>query len=44
MILDEYGCTPDLLIQIKKKYELKEVLGKGSYGTVSKGICLTTGR
>ena len=30
--------------QILKKYEILEVLGKGSYGCVSKAMCLKTGR
>ena len=29
---------------IEKKYEILELLGKGSYGYVSKGKCKTSGR
>ena len=41
---DSFGCTRGLRHVIKKKYEMLEVLGKGSYGTVSKGKCRQTGR
>lgn len=30
--------------QIEKKYEFTEILGKGSYGCVSKGKCKKTGQ
>ena len=30
--------------QIQKKYEFIEMIGKGSYGCVSKGKCKTTGK
>ena len=33
-----------LKTEICKKYEVLQILGKGSYGCVSKGKCLTTGR
>ena len=41
---DKYGATWALKKQILKKYEFIEVLGKGSYGCVSKGKCRDTGR
>lgn len=41
---DQYGATRNLRRQIKKKYEIVEMLGKGSYGCVSKAKCLQTGR
>jgi hypothetical protein len=36
---DEFGATPSLRAQIDLKYEFNEVIGKGSYGCVSKGKC-----
>ena len=41
---DKYGATWLLRKQITKRYEFIEVLGKGSYGCVSKGRCKQTGR
>ena len=41
---DKFGATRNLRRQILKKYEIIEVLGKGSYGCVSKAMCLKTGR
>ena len=41
---DAYGATKALRKQISKKYKMIEVLGKGSYGCVSKARCLRTGR
>ena len=29
---------------INQKYDLIELIGEGSYGTVSKGLCKTTGK
>lgn len=29
---------------INEKYDIIEIIGKGSYGYVSRGICKTTGR
>lgn len=29
---------------VRKKYKVLSVIGKGSYGCVSKGICRKTGR
>lgn len=41
---DKYGASRSLRKQIIKKYEFIEILGKGSYGCVSKAKCLKTGR
>ena len=41
---DKFGATPALRQQIDKKYEMVEVIGKGSYGCVSRGKCKKTGR
>jgi len=41
---DEFGAIKTLRDEIEKKYKLQEHLGKGSYGMVSKGICLKTGK
>lgn len=41
---DKFGTTKALRIAINRQYEIIEVLGKGSYGCVSKGKCKTTGR
>lgn len=41
---DKFGATPRLRNLIDQKYELVSVLGKGSYGCVSKGRCKKTGR
>ena len=41
---DEYGSTKALRDAINQKYDLIELIGEGSYGTVSKGLCKTTGK
>ena len=41
---DRCGATKALREAIDKKYTLIEVIGKGSYGCVSKGVCKKTGR
>jgi len=41
---DKYGATRLLREEVEKKYEIIELLGKGSYGSVSKGTCKATGR
>ena len=43
-VLDKNGCTPALRSAIEKRYIIQNVLGKGSYGHVSKGKCKFTGR
>lgn len=41
---DRFGATKALREAIEQKYEITSVIGKGSYGCVSRGICKTTGR
>jgi len=41
---DKYGATKALRLAIGRQYEITEVLGKGSYGCVSKAKCKTTDR
>lgn len=41
---DKFGATKALRQQIQQKYQILDVLGKGSYGCVSKAKCLKTGR
>ena len=41
---DKYGATQPLRVAIESKYNIVEVIGQGSYGWVSKGICKKTGR
>ena len=41
---DEYGATKALREAINQKYQIVEIIGQGSYGCVSKGVCKTTGR
>ena len=42
-VKDKFGAKSSLRHEIKKKYELIAVIGKGEYGCVSKAKCLTTG-
>ena len=37
-------ASPALKQVINKKYELTELIGSGSYGSVYKGVCRNTGR
>ena len=41
---DEYGIMKKLRTEISKKYDITSLIGKGSYGCVSKAICQQTGR
>ena len=41
---DKFGATKALRNAIEQKYEIMEFVGKGSYGSVSKGKCKLTGR
>ena len=41
---DQFGATKALRTYIDQKYEIIDVIGKGSYGCVSRGICKRTGR
>ena len=41
---DEFGAIKILRDVIDQKYKITEHLGKGSYGMVSKGTCLKTGK
>ena len=41
---DKYGATRALREAIEQKYEMTSVIGKGSYGCVSRGVCRATGR
>jgi serine/threonine protein kinase len=41
---DQFGATKALRYAINRHYEIIEVLGKGSYGCVSKARCKNTGR
>ena len=43
-IKDEYGIMKKLKSEIEKKYEVISLIGKGSYGCVSKALCIETGR
>ena len=40
---DQYGIMLKLNREISKKYEVIEMVGNGSYGTVMKAKCHTTG-
>ena len=40
---DQYGIMNKLNYAIKRKYEVIEMVGNGSYGTVMKAKCLKTG-
>ena len=41
---DKYGMNKSMRDVIVKKYELKSIIGKGSYGCVTKAKCKQTGR
>ena len=41
---DEFGITERLKIAINIKYKIKDLIGKGSYGFVSKAVCKKSGR
>ena len=43
-VKDKFGCTKALRYAITRQYEIIEILGKGSYGCVSKGKCKVSGR
>ena len=42
--VDKYGATTALRREIENKYEILQLIGKGSYGAVSKGRCKATGK
>ena len=39
---DKYGMMPNMRKAIEEKYEILQVIGKGSYGCVSKARCKKT--
>jgi len=41
---DKFGATYALREKIEAKYEMITIIGKGSYGCVSKAKCRTTGQ
>ena len=41
---DKYGMNKAMRDCVLKKYELKSIIGKGSYGCVTKAKCRRTGR
>ena len=41
---DRYGAKLQLRNMIKEKYEIISIIGKGSYGCVSKAKCKSTGK
>lgn len=41
---DKYGMNKAMRDCVLKKYELKSIIGKGSYGCVTKAKCKRTGR
>ena len=41
---DRFGAKRALRNEIKTKFELIKVIGRGSYGCVTKAKCKTTGR
>ena len=43
-VVDKFGATKALKAAIEEKYQFIELVGKGSYGSVSKGKCKNTGR
>ena len=42
--MDEFGAKKALRTAISKRYTMMEVIGKGSYGYVSRASCKITGR
>lgn len=42
--MDEFGVRKALRTAINKRYTFMEVIGKGSYGYVSRASCKITGR
>ena len=43
-IRDKFGATKALRAMIESKYEIIEFIGRGSYGSVSKGKCKLSGK
>ena len=41
---DELSINPKLQLHISKSYCIQERVGKGSYGQVYRGYCLTSGK
>jgi serine/threonine protein kinase len=41
---DKYGMNKAMRECVIKKYEMKTIIGKGSYGCVTKAKCKRTGR
>ena len=41
---DTSGISKDLRDTINQKYEIQQVIGRGSYGSVHRGVCRATGR
>lgn len=41
---DQFGVSRSLMQEISKKYKFIEFIGQGSYGCVSKGLCIKTGK
>lgn len=41
---DKFGMNEVMAEAVRKKYKVLSVIGKGSYGCVSKGICRKTGK
>ena len=44
LAVDKFGATRQLREIIEQKYQIVELIGKGSYGSVSKAICKSTGK
>ena len=43
-MLDDTGASEELKKAISENYEIVDLLGKGSYGCVLKGVCKSTSR